>query len=204
MQRRPRPEALDHGFEQRQLRELVVGALHEQHRDLDIGEVFGAIVGRLAGRMQRKAEKRQPVDAGERRCRLRLRGHAAAEGSAAGDQAQPGAASPGFGHRGAHGGVRDRRRVGPLAALLHIGKLIAQRRHAAFGQALGGGLHGGVGHPGPGAMGKHKARAGIGGTDQQRGDRARIADRDLELLRTDDFHLIPSEFACRPEWYYAH
>ena len=138
-----------------------------------------------------KPKNASPSTPIKRRNRLRLRGHAAAERSAARDQAQRGAASPGFGHRGAHGGVRNRRRVGPLAALFHVGKLIAQRRHAAFGEALGGGLHGGMGHSGPCPMGKDKARARIGGADQQRGDRARIADRDLELLRTDDFHGLP-------------
>jgi hypothetical protein len=37
-------------------------------------------------------------------------------------------------------------------------------------------------------MGEDKTRARIGGADQQRGDRTRIADRDFKLLRTDDFH----------------
>jgi hypothetical protein len=31
--------------------------------------------------------------------------------------------------------VRDRGRIGPLAAFFHIGKLIAQRRNAALGEA---------------------------------------------------------------------
>ena len=47
------------------------------------GEVLGALLRGASGRMERKAEKRQPVHAGKRRCGLRLRGHAPAERFAA-------------------------------------------------------------------------------------------------------------------------
>ena len=44
--------------------------------------------------MQRKGEEHQPVHARQRRHRLRLRGHASAEGPAAGEQRQRGTAAP--------------------------------------------------------------------------------------------------------------
>lgn len=188
MQRSRWPEAFDDRLQQAHLRQTIAAALHEQHRDPDIGKVLGAIARRLARRMQRKAEERQSIDAIERRARLRLRGHSAAEGFAARDQAQSGAASAGFSHRGAHGGLRDRRRVRPLAAFLHIEKLIAQRRHRALGQALGCRLHEGMGHPGAGTVGKDKTRVRVWGVDQQRGDGGRIPDRDVKLLRDDGVH----------------
>ena len=38
---------------------------------------------------------------------------------------------------GTHRGMGDARRIGPLAALLHVGKLVAQRRDAAFAEPRG-------------------------------------------------------------------
>ena len=57
-----------------------------------------------------KAKNDQAAHAGQRRQRLRLRGHAAAERFAAGEQRQLRRAPGRFGDRGAHGGVGDRRR----------------------------------------------------------------------------------------------
>ena len=85
--------------------------------------------------MQGKTEERQSTHAGQRRRHLCLRGHAAAERFAASDQSQPRTASRGFRHRGTHCRLCHRRRVGPPAAILHIGELIAQRRHATFAKA---------------------------------------------------------------------
>ena len=76
---------------------------------------------RLAGGVQREAEEHQAAHAGQRRRRLRLRGHPAAERLAAGEQRQRRASARPLGDRGAHGGVGDRRRVGPLRAALHVG-----------------------------------------------------------------------------------
>src|SRR6202790_4526040 len=89
MQRRRCPEAFDDRLEQRELRKLVAGALDEEHGDPDIRQVPGPCIGRLAGRMQRKAEEGKSVDAGKRRARLRLRRHAAAERSATGKKREP-------------------------------------------------------------------------------------------------------------------
>jgi hypothetical protein len=157
---------------------------------MDIGQVFGPIAGRLACRMQRKAQERQSMDAIERRRRLRLRRHAPAERFAAGYKKQSRAASSGFRDSGAHRGLRNRRRVGPLRAFFHIRELIAQRRDAAFAKAGSNCLHEWMGHPGACAMGKDKTRTRPGGADQKRGDGGRIRDLDLKLLRSYDFHLI--------------
>ena len=74
----------------------------------DVGQVRGALVRRLARRMQRKSEEHQAAHARQRRSRLRLRRHAAAEGLAAREQRQPGQLARGFGDGRAHGRVRER------------------------------------------------------------------------------------------------
>ena len=59
-----------------------------------------ALVGALAGRMERKAKKRETAHLRERRLGLRLRGHARAIGFAAGDQRNTRQHARGFAHRG--------------------------------------------------------------------------------------------------------
>src|ERR1700733_11706516 len=112
--------------------------------------------------MQRKAEEREPADPGKRRDGLSLRGHAPAEGFAAGDKREigQGAGRPCDG--GADGGVREWRRTGPLRAALHVGKLVAQRGNATCRKAFGNCGHEWMRHAGAGAMSKDvtSARAG--------------------------------------------
>ena len=120
-------EAFAERSEQRNIGERIMRPLQEEHGDADLGEVCRALVGRLARRMEREAEKGEAAHAGQRALGLRLRGHAAAEGFAAGNQRQLRCKPRRFGNRGADGGVRDPRRIGTLAALLHIGELVAER-----------------------------------------------------------------------------
>ena len=63
-QRCPVTELLDQGFEQGEVRELVAGALKEEHRDLHVKQVFGAVDGRFSGGMQGETEKDQAVYVG--------------------------------------------------------------------------------------------------------------------------------------------
>src|ERR1700729_2651166 len=84
--------------------------------------------------------------------------------------------------------MSDYRRVRPTARFFHIGELIAQRRDAPLAKTRRNLLHEGMRHPGAGPMGKHKTGARLCGADQKRGDRCRLPDRDLKLLRADDFH----------------
>ena len=107
--------------------------------------------------MQRKAEEREAAHARQRRGGLRLRRHPAAERFAAGDQRQVRQALRRLGDRGADGGMGELRRIGPLAAALHVGELVAQRRDAALGEARGGSGHERMGHAGAGAMRQHVA-----------------------------------------------
>jgi hypothetical protein len=131
----------------------------------------------------------QAANAGQRRKRLRLGSHAAAERFAAGNQGEPGAAPPGFRHRGAHRSMGYRRRIGPLAAALHIGKLVAQCRNAAIAEAGRDHLHRRMRHAGAGPVREHVGCARPRGQDQQRGDRRRIGDRDLEFLLVSGFQI---------------
>ena len=62
-------------------------------------------------------------------------------------------------HRATNGGMRHGRRIGSLAALFHIGELIAQNRHAAFREPVGHGRHERMRHPGTRAMGEDEAGA---------------------------------------------
>ena len=122
-----------------------------------------------------KPKKASP-DAGKRRVRLRLRRHAPAKGFSAGDQRQSRAASRGFRDRGAHRGMRDGRRIGPLAALFHVGKLVAQRRDAAFGKARRNRFHRRMPHPRARAMGEDETGARLFRPHHQRRHCAGAAD----------------------------
>jgi len=51
-------------------------------------------------------------------------------------------------------------------------------------------------HPGAGAMGKHKTRTRLRWPVEKRGDRTRLPDRDIKLLRAGDFHPIQPVFAA--------
>jgi hypothetical protein len=110
--------------------------------------------------MQRKSEKREAANARQRRGGLRLRSHPPAERFAAGDQRQIRQELRYLCDRGADGGVGELRRVGPLAAALHVGELVAQGRDPALGEARGCGGHEGMGHAGAGAMRQHVAGGG--------------------------------------------
>ena len=122
---------------QRDVGERIARPLQEQHGDFDLEEMLGALLRGAARRMQRKSEERQAAHARERSLGLRLRGHAAAERFAAGDQRKLGHEPRRLRHRGTHRGLCKLRRIGALAALLHIGELIAKRGDAALGEPIG-------------------------------------------------------------------
>ena len=144
----------------RQWRERL-GCLRDWCTDLSLPAVVGrAISGRLPGRVQRKSKEGEAPYPRQRLERLRLRGHAAAEGLAAGEQRQARPSLHGFGHGGAHGGMRQRRRVDALATGFHVRELVAQAGDAAGGQALRGPGHEGVRHAGAGAMRQHITSTG--------------------------------------------
>ena len=115
----------------------------------------------------RALESHQLATENQRLRGLRLRRHAAAEGFAAGDQRQALGEACGLGNRGADGGMGGLRRVGPLAALLHIGELVAQRRHLPLCEAGRDRRHEGMRHAGAGAMGQHVEHPGVGGAEEE-------------------------------------
>ena len=81
-------ELVEHGLQLAEIRERVARALEEQHRQLDVAQVFGARASGLARRVQREAEEHETAHARERALRRRGRGHAAAERFAAREQRQ--------------------------------------------------------------------------------------------------------------------
>src|ERR1700756_555118 len=188
MQRRAATERSDDRFEQVELRESVVRALQEQHRQLHLRKMGGALGRGLSLGMKREAEEGKALHAFQRRLGLRLRGHAPTKGFAARDQGESGAAFRGLRNRGADGCVSDCPRLGPLAAFLHVGKLIAQRRDAASGEADGDDLHRGMDHADARAMGEDKTGARPARPYQEPGNWSRRADLDLEFLGNEFLH----------------
>ena len=92
-----------------------------------------------------------------------------------------------LGDRGADGGVRDPRRIGPLAALLHIGELVAERGDAAGFEPLGDRPHERMRHAGAGAMGEHVAGERLRGRNEEPRHIAAGADGERQVL---DSHLL--------------
>lgn len=116
--------------QQRWLRELVLGAVDEQHRDLDVFQMLGTRNRRFARRMQREAEKNEADDAGQRLLRLRLRRHAPAEGFATGEDRQTTASPAGLGNRRPDRRMRGNRTIRPPTSSLHERELEPQRGDA--------------------------------------------------------------------------
>jgi len=133
--------------------------------------------------VQGEGEEDEPPDAAKRRQRLRLRGHAAAEGAPAGKERQVPAESARLGDRRADGRVGDRRRVDPLSAALHVGELEPQGCDAALGKAVGDRRHRPVGHARARPVGQHQRGACGGRRLPETGHCPGVVDRDLEALR---------------------
>ena len=106
----------------------------------------------------------------QRREGLGLRGHAAAEGFAAGEQGHTGEKAGSFANGSANRGVSDSGWVCAFGTLFHVGKLVAKRRDVAFGEAFGNGGHKGVSHSCASAVGEDIAGSGGGWSVQESGD----------------------------------
>jgi hypothetical protein len=124
------PPPLHDTAQQRQLRELVLSAVDEKHRDLDSFQVLGTRGRWFASRMQREAEKNEADHAGQRPLRLRLRRHAPAEGFAASDDRQTTASPAGLGNRCPDRRMRGDRTIRPQTSSLHEWKLETERGDA--------------------------------------------------------------------------
>jgi hypothetical protein len=115
----------DERIEEAALREFIVRALKKQHGDVNFCQMLTARIRRLLGRMEGKTQEGQATHMRERIGRLRLRGHAPAEGLTARNQRQCRYQRVGRGNGGADGGVANGGRIGSPAALFHVRKLIA-------------------------------------------------------------------------------
>jgi len=89
----------------------------------------------------------------------------------------------GKGNGGADRGMRERRRVRPFAALLHVRKLVAERGDPPRGESPGDRLHEGVVHAGAGAMREDKARRRGDRTVEPRGNGRSSRNRNLTHRR---------------------
>jgi hypothetical protein len=148
-----------------QVGQRIPAALDKQHRGRDLGEVIASLARRTTGRMKREGQKGEAAHARQWTGGLRLGGHPAAKGLAAGDQGEIGREPAGRRDRGPDGRVRDRRRIRSPGALLHERELVAQRGDAALRQPGRGRLKEPVGHARPCPMGEHVAGPGVPGPE---------------------------------------
>src|SRR5262245_4483540 len=119
--------------------------------------MLSSVPRRETGRMKRKAEKCKPTHARERSFRLRLRGHAAAERFAAGDQRKARQQAQGRGRGSVDRCMGQLRRIWSPAAAPHIGKLVAQSCQASQSEPPRHICHEGMIHSRSGAMRQHVA-----------------------------------------------
>ena len=182
MQRRALAQALDDGLKQLHVRQLVARSLKEQHRNVHVEEMRGTFFRRTLGRMQGETNEGQASDAGQRRCRLRLRRHTAAEGLAAGNEGEFGHEPGRFARGSANRRVGKLGRVRPPGTLLHIRKLVAQGGDAALSELCRHHSHERMSHSGPCPMREKVARARPRRHQQQGRDAVRIVDDDGHWL----------------------
>src|SRR5581483_7345750 len=110
--------------------------------------------------MKRKGKEHEATDLRQRFFGLCLRGHAPAKGTPAGKERKLFSPPARFGHRRSYDTMRERWRIGPLRASLHIQKLVAQRGNAPLGKAVSDGRHRPVRHARACAMREHEAGPG--------------------------------------------
>jgi hypothetical protein len=141
-----------------------------------------ARIRRLLGRMEGKSQEGQAAHMGERIGRLRLRGHAPAEGLTARNQRQCRYQRVGRGNGGADGGVANGGRIGSPAALFHVRKLIAQCRDMNCRKIGRQAHHEGMQHARTGTMCHDETGFGLRRTAQDSGHARGCADIDVHGL----------------------
>jgi hypothetical protein len=177
MQRRPLPELRAHRTQQLEIGKRIPRSLQEQHRNRNLGKVLGSFCSRLVGRMQRKTEEHQSSHSLQRLLCGSLRGHPSPHGLATRQQRQAGSRLRRRSHCCSDGRGQNSRCVRNPPLLLHIGKLISQRRHTHPGQFAGQLLHKGVTHARPSPMCKHQEPQRLSRPTQQRRHLASTRDR---------------------------
>ena len=108
--------------------------------------------------MKREADEDQADDLGQRLFRLGLRRHASAERLASGEKRHVLQSPRRLDDSRPHGGLRERRRIRPLQAFLHVRKLEAHSRDPAFSEFPRERRHERMVHSGTGAV-----RENVGG-----------------------------------------
>src|SRR5690606_11896428 len=119
-----------------ELRQSVAGTREKEHRHGHASKVHGPLSARLAGRVKRKAEKDQSLNARQRRFRCCGRGHPAAERMAAGEKLQAGSLCACRLDRRPDSGDTGRIRVSS-AALFRVRKIVTEGCNAAAREPLG-------------------------------------------------------------------
>ena len=143
----------------------------------------GALVGRLAGRMQREADEDQAAHARQRRRGLRLRRHPAAERLAAGKQRQTGCRACGLATAARTAAWATAGGSGRRAPFSIDGNWKRRVAIAALGEAVRDRRHERMGHAGAGSVREDVERARLRRNLQQRGNRRAVVDRDRQRLR---------------------
>src|SRR5437762_10101397 len=99
--------------------------------------------------------------------------------------------------------MRKLRRIGQLAAALHVEELVAQGGDAARGEAVGSGRHEGMRHAGAGAMRQHITGPRAARRLEQAGDAGAIVQRDRNRLGWFDRHVLIVRLASQSRRYAA-
>lgn len=124
-------------LQQLQLRERISGPLNEYHRDADVVQMRGALGAGAVSSMQRKSEEHQSANPWQGSLSLRLRGHPSTEGASAGEERQVRCESRRCSDGRTHRCVTQGGRVGTPVTVLHVRKLVTQRRDAPLRKSSG-------------------------------------------------------------------
>ena len=152
-------EFFDDGTEECEIGESVARALQKQHGHSDFSEVIGTLGSGIVGRVKRKAEEDESANVRKQALRGSLRRHASAHGLSASEDREAGRGFISRAKSGGDGRGQYCRRIGAAAALLQVGKLVAQGGHSDRSKFDGEILHERVAYACAGAMGKKEQPA---------------------------------------------
>jgi hypothetical protein len=180
VQRGKRAEFAADRTQQGEIGQGVARALKEQHRKFDLGEMIGALGAWALWRMERKAKENDATRWSERVLCGGLGGQASAHGFTSSEKRQRRRKLMSRGDGSDDGRGENRRRIGNVAMLFHVGELVAESRDVNVGERGGEAFHEGMLHAGAGPMSEHEELVRGGRNEQERGDVAGIGNWEVD------------------------
>src|SRR5579859_6463523 len=157
-------------LQQFQVRQLVPRPLQKQHRHTYFRQMLGPLRSRRLRRMQRKSKKHDPSHSLDLPFGRRLRSHPPSHRFSTRQQRQFRSNFPRCSHRRRHRRRQHRRLVRHFPPLLHIRKLIPQRRHSYPRQFARQCAHKRMPHPRARSMPQHQQPFRVGWPHQNSRD----------------------------------